>query len=54
MHSRTSVYNIIYHVVRSVKYRRKIITNKIEDELWNMAFRIADERSQGHYGAMAF
>ncbi len=30
IHSRTCVYNINYHVVWSVKYRRKILSAEIE------------------------
>ena len=33
IHSRTCVYNINYHVVWSVKYRRKIITQEIETRI---------------------
>lgn len=33
IHYRTSVCNINYHVVWSVKYRRKILTKKVESYL---------------------
>ena len=33
IHARTCVYNINYHVVWSVKYRRKILSPEIEDYL---------------------
>ena len=41
---RTSVCNINYHVVWSVKYRRKIITPEIECFLKQTAMEIADEK----------
>ena len=33
VHARTCVYNINYHVVWSVKYRRKILSPEIEEYL---------------------
>ena len=33
IHSRTCVYNINYHVVWSVKYRRKILNAEVEKYL---------------------
>ena len=33
IHSRTCVYNISYHVVWSVKYRRKILNAEVEKYL---------------------
>ena len=42
-HSRTSVYNINYHIVWSVKYRRKIINPAIETYLKTLAQHIASE-----------
>lgn len=44
IHSRTCVYNVNYHVVRSVKYRRKIITPQIEQELKQWALEVAREK----------
>ena len=41
---RTSVCNINYHVVWSVKYRRKIITPQIETFLKDLAATIAAEK----------
>ena len=41
---RTSVCNINYHVVWSVKYRRKIITPQIEQFLKDTAMNIAKEK----------
>lgn len=42
--SRTCVYNINYHVVWSVKYRKKIITQEIEENLKQWASEIASEK----------
>ena len=42
-HSRTSVYNINYHIVWSVKYRRKIITPDIESFLKELIQHIAND-----------
>lgn len=44
IHSRTCVYNVNYHVVWSVKYRRKIITLQIEQELKQWALEVAREK----------
>ncbi|MDI6914057.1 MAG: transposase [Desulfitobacteriaceae bacterium] len=30
VHGRTSVYNVNYHIVWSVKYRRKVLTAEVE------------------------
>ena len=43
-HARTSVYNINYHMVWSVKYRRKIITLEIEEFLRETAIKIAEDK----------
>ena len=44
VHDRTSVHNIGYHIVWSVKYRRKILVGKIEASLKEFLFEIADEK----------
>lgn len=44
IHYRTSVCNINYHMVWSVKYRRKIITPEIEQFLKKTAFEIAADK----------
>lgn len=44
VHSRTCVYNINYHVVWSVKYRRKIITPEIEAYLKQLVQEIAQDK----------
>lgn len=41
---RTSVCNINYHMVWSVKYRRQIITPEIEEFLRKTAFEIAEDK----------
>jgi len=43
-HSRTSVYNINYHIVWSVKYRRKVITPEIESYMRELIHQIADAK----------
>ena len=44
VHYRTSVCNINYHVVWSVKYRRKILIAEIEAYLKDLVQQIADEK----------
>lgn len=44
IHYRTSVCNINYHVVWSVKYRRKILTKKVESYLKIIVQDIAKEK----------
>ena len=44
IHSRTSVYNINYHIVWSVKYRRKVLTTVIEKFLQEEATKIGKEK----------
>ena len=44
IHSRTCVYNINYHVVWSVKYRRKILTQDIEQYLQTLVQDIAKDK----------
>lgn len=44
IHYRTCVCNINYHMVWSVKYRRKIITPEIEQFLKKTAFEIAADK----------
>lgn len=44
IHYRTSVCNINYHVVWSVKYRRKIFNAEIETYLKELVQQIADEK----------
>lgn len=44
IHSRTSVYNISYHIVWSVKYRRKVLTPVIEKFLQEEAAQIGKEK----------
>lgn len=44
IHSRTAVYNINYHIVWSVKYRRKVITKEVEDFMREAIEDIAKEK----------
>ena len=44
IHSRTCVYNINYHMVWSVKYRRKVLSKEIEDYLKELVQEIANEK----------
>lgn len=38
------MYNVNYHMVWSVKYRRKVLTDEIFNRLKAMAYQIADEK----------
>ena len=44
IHDRTTVYNIGYHMVWSVKYRRKVLIKKIENSLKAIMTEIAIEK----------
>lgn len=44
-HSRTSVYNVNYHIVWSTKYRKKILTPDIEVELKNICKKLGEEHN---------
>jgi len=44
IHARTCVYNINYHVVWSVKYRRKVLSPEIEASLKTLLEDIAEEK----------
>lgn len=43
-HARTAVYNVNYHFVWCVKYRRKVLVGKIEDRLKSLFYEIAIEK----------
>ena len=43
-HSQTCVYNINYHIVWTVKYRRKVLTADIEAELQNLLTAIGEQK----------
>ncbi|HHY74268.1 MAG TPA: IS200/IS605 family transposase [Bacillus bacterium] len=43
-HARTCVYNVNYHIVWTVKYRRKVLTNQIESYLKDLFQEIAKEK----------
>ena len=44
IHGRTCVYNINYHIVWCVKYRRKVLTPQISDKLYELVQSIAEEK----------
>ena len=44
IHARICVYNINYHVVWSVKYRRKVLSAEIEEYLKVLVQQIAEEK----------
>lgn len=43
-HARTCVYNVNYHIVWSVKYRRKVLTEEIEKYLKDLFNEIARDK----------
>lgn len=42
--ARTCVYNVNYHVVCSVKYRKKVLNKEVESRLKELCLEIADEK----------
>ena len=44
IHGRTCVYNINYHIVWCVKYRRKVLSPQISDKLYELVQSIAEEK----------
>lgn len=44
IHARTCVYNINYHLVWCVKYRRKVLTEPICSRLYGLVQEIAEEK----------
>jgi putative transposase len=42
--ARTCVYNVNYHIVWSVKYRRKVLKGKIEERLKRLIYEIGEEK----------
>ena len=44
IHSRTGVYNINYHIVWCVKYRRPILTEKVQKDLKQILYDVAEEK----------
>ena len=40
-YGRTCVYNINYHIVWCVKYRRKVLSQKISERLYELCYEIA-------------
>lgn len=43
-HARTRIYNINYHIVWCVKYRRKVLTPKISGKLYGLMKEIASDK----------
>jgi putative transposase len=43
-HDRTTVHNIGYHIVWSVKYRRSVLVDKVETSLKKILLEIASEK----------
>lgn len=44
IYARTAVYNVNYHFVWCVKYRRKVLVDKVEDRLRDILQNIAVEK----------
>lgn len=44
-HGRGYIYCIEYHIVWCVKYRRKVLTNKIENRLKEILYKIAEDNN---------
>jgi len=44
IHDRTVVYNVGYHIVWSVKYRRKVLHGKIAESLKDILLDVCDEK----------
>ena len=44
IHARTCVYNVNYHIVWSVKYRRKVLNSTIEKRLKEILLDVAKEK----------
>ena len=44
IHGRTNVYNINYHIVWCVKYRRKVFTPEICDRLYEILSSVAEDK----------
>lgn len=43
-HARTCVHNCNYHIVFSTKYRRKVLTQEIENYITDLILQIAEEK----------
>lgn len=43
-YARTAVYNVNYHFVWCVKYRRKVLTGRIEDKIKQFFHEIAEKK----------
>lgn len=45
IHARTCVYNINYHIVWCVKYRRKVLDDQISERLYSILKDIGDDKN---------
>lgn len=44
IHARTCVYNVNYHIVWCVKYRRKVLSKDVCERLYEILYDVADEK----------
>ena len=44
VHDRTCVYNINYHLIWCTKYRRRVLSEKISERLYELLSEIGDEK----------
>lgn len=44
IHARTCIYNVNYHIVWSVKYRRKVLNAEVEAFMRNLIQQIAHDK----------
>lgn len=44
VHDRTCVYNINYHLIWCTKYRRRVLSEKISERLYELLKEIGDEK----------
>ena len=44
VHDRTCVYNINYHLIWCTKYRRRVLSEKISERLYELLKKIGDEK----------
>lgn len=44
IHARTCVYNVHYHIVWTVKYRRKVLSQEIENDMKKIFGEIANDK----------
>ena len=44
IHARTCVYNVGYHIIFTTKYRKKVLTGKIESRFKELLYQIAEDK----------